>query len=380
MGTTNGMPTRAIAILTLMLALTACNDDPSAPSGGTPDPWNEVDLGAASAEPVRLVAIDCGTDDCIALGIEGAAPGGTSRFWEREADGLWTTRDDVGLPAVVYTGLALDDSGSAAFVGYDMRDMSSVVYDERTPAPTTVSIERSGLVTLDGDGDFFVAGGLLGSGHLVSSVSEGVWTRDDFPSSGRNDRGFWDVDVRGDVAVACGFDDGADTLQVVLRRTRTTRWKALGRAGMPFGFDLRSIAVDDDGAIFVGGTVRPGSPAAEASAAVRSPTGEWTSLILPDPTSLGRVNDILLAGDGSIYLACSSEYEDTSIAYLLRVTESGVQNEIAPFAGELLQLAEDGGGVIYAAGSRRTDGSPSREPVLLRRSRRPGTGTVRNPL
>ena len=90
--------------------------------------------------------------------------------------------------------------------------------------------------------------------------------------------------------------------------------------------------------------------------------------MLPDPVALGRVNDILLARDGSIYLACSDEYDDTSTARLARVTGSGIEEEISPFGGELLQLAETADGTIYAAGSRRVAGSTAREPVLLRRA------------
>lgn len=370
MNSTDCPTARALVTLGLLMALAACDDDPAAPDPGTTNSWVEVDLGVSSSDPLQLIAIDCADDACVALGIEGIGSSGTSRFWQTTGDGNWTSRNIAGPPDVFTTDLALHASGAVVTVGFDPGATSSVVHDERTATPSTVSFETSALMTVDGDDDFFVAGGLIGGGHLVSSESAGSWTQDDFPSSGRNDRGFWDVDVRGDLAAACGFDDGADTLQVVLRRTRTTSWEALNRDGLPYSVALRSIAIDDDGAVFVGGTLRPGSLDEEAFAAVRNPAGEWIALILPDAERLGRVNDILIARDGSIYLACSSEYEDTSTAHLLRASDAGVASEITPFDGQLLQLAETGDGTVYAVGSRRTGSSPGRVPVVLRRSGR----------
>lgn len=367
-----------LAVLILAPLLTSCGDDPSAPRGGSEEsPWTEVDLGIVLGDTAELLSVDCEGGDCLASGLSFSSKNGDGQpeyeknlFYELAEDGGFVPVAFPDLPEARYMDVALASSGGAVIVGYGLQGVSSVyseIYDARTTPPSSISQSSHALFAVDGDGDFFVAGGLSGLGLLMSSQAPGSWNTDTFPTSGRNDGGFRDVHVRGDVAVACGFDDGADTLKVVLRRTKVESWKMLNRNGLPFGVQLLCIAVNDDGAIFLGGVEGPGSPGYKAFLSVRSPEGEWVSLVLPNAEELGGVNDILVARDGSVYLACSSEYQDTSTAHIVHATPSGVGEEISPFGGSLLQLAEGSDGTIYAAGSRRIGSTLDREPVLLKR-------------
>jgi hypothetical protein len=199
---------------------------------------------------------------------------------------------------------------------------------------------------------------------LWSSAHPASWTIDILPLTGTNDSGFRDVYVRGDRAVACGYDDGADTLQVVLSRTATTDWEKVELPGT-FGRTLFSVALTDSGAIFVGGIEGAGSRSPKAFLMVRSPGGDWTDLILPDPELLHGVMDILIASDDSIYLACEGEGTSTQ-ANLVHADATGVRKELTPFPGGMLQVGESAAGGIYAVGYRR-DAAGMEEGVMLMR-------------
>jgi hypothetical protein len=79
------------------------------------------------------------------------------------------------------------------------------------------------------------------------------------------------------------------------------------------------------------------------------------------------VMDILIASDGSIYLACEGEGDDTS-ANLVHADASGVRTEITPFPGGLIQVGQSASGDIYAVGYRRDDSTGMEEGVMLVRS------------
>ncbi len=186
---------------------------------------------------------------------------------------------------------------------------------------------------------------------------------DNLPLSGANDSGFRDVYIRGDRAVACGYDDGADTLQVILERTISSEWSKVP-AGGPYTGTYFCIALSEDGTILVGGIEGAGGMSPKAFLSQRSATGLWAELILPDPEALHGVNDILIASDGSIYLACMGEGEN-SMANLVHADKGGVRTEITPFPGGLLQLGEAENGDIYAVGFRRNEQDGSESGVML---------------
>ncbi len=169
--------------------------------------------------------------------------------------------------------------------------------------------------------------------------------------------------IRGDRAVACGFDDGADTLQVILERTASTEWTKVTPGG-PSTRTFFCVALSEDGTIFVGGIEGAGGMSPKAFLALRNSDGLWADLLLPDPEVLHGVNDILIASDGSIYLACMGEGEN-SVANLVHADAGAVRKEITSFPGGLLQLGEAGNGDIYAVGFRRNEQDGSETGVML---------------
>ena len=89
----------------------------------------------------------------------------------------------------------------------------------------------------------------------------------------------------------------------------------------------------------------------------------------PDPDQTGQVNDILLASDGALYLACSGRVGN-DLASVVRVTAIGAGHEVTPFPGELNQLAEGPDGRIYAVGMRKSaSGVVVEKAVMLVRER-----------
>ena len=354
------------------LLVTACSDDPTdpaPPADPVPPLWAEVDLGAAAGQS-RVVAVDFTGVHGVALRLViPGTPGtdGVHEFFRLEPDGSWVAY----TPDTLRTGffaldLAVDAAGGLVLAGVQVPGVPSVVADLRGGAPLYIERDTGGMFAVDGEGAFMVAGGMSGGGmpagglsgagmsgggELWTSTAAGTWNFDTLPLTGTNDSGFRDVYIRGDRAVACGFDDGADTLQVILTRTSSTGWEKIDVAGS-FGRTFHSVALSDSGTIFVGGIAGAGGPDPAAFLSQRAPDGSWTDLILPDADELGGVMDILIAADGSIYLACEGEGEDT-MANLVHADATGVRKEITPFPGGLIQMGQAAGGEIYAVGYRR---------------------------
>lgn len=354
-----------------ILFVAACSDDPTDPAP-PPDPapplWTEVDLGAAAGES-RVVAVDFTGAHGVAMRVvvPGGAPAGVlHEFFRLEPDSGWVEFTPGSLRAGFFAlDLAVDGTGNLALAGVQMPGPPSVVADLRSGAAAYIEQNTGGMFTVDGEGAFMVAGGMSNGGELWTSTAPGSWNFDNLPLTGTNDSGFRDVYIRGDRAVACGFDDGADTLQVILSRTSGTDWEKIELAGS-FGRTFYSVALTDSGAIFVGGIDGAGSLSPRAFLMVRSPDGSWTDLILPDAQLLHGVMDILIAADDSIYLACEGEGDNT-MANLVHADASGVRTEITPFSGGLMQIGQAAGGDIYAVGYRR-DGTGAETGVMLVRS------------
>jgi hypothetical protein len=238
-----------------------------------------------------------------------------------------------------------------------------VVLDLRGLAAEYIEQSSGGMLTVDGEGPFMVAGGRSRGGGLWTSTSPGDWNFDDLPLTGTNDSGFRDVYIRGDRAVACGYDDGADTLRVILTRTASTAWEKIPLAGH-FARSYECVALSEDGTIFVGGIEGAGGISPKAFLSQRSADGLWADLILPDPDLLHGVMDILIASDNSMYLACWGEGGQTT-ANLIHINQSGARKEITPFPGGLIQVGEAASGNIYVVGFRRDESTGAEQGVML---------------
>jgi hypothetical protein len=213
------------------------------------------------------------------------------------------------------------------------------------------------------EGSFAVACGRARGGGLWSSTRNLSWAFDDLPLTGTNDSGFRDVDIRNGVAVACGYDDGADTLRVLLTRTAATGWTKITPGG-PATATYFCVAQDDAGTIYLGGIEFPGGPSSRAFLSRRTGDGTWTDLDLPDATGLLGIRDILVAADGSLYLACMGDMETTRGA-LVHGLPTSLEQEIAGFPGGLYQVDQAADGTVYAVGYRR-DGDGDRGVMFVR--------------
>lgn len=348
--------------------LGACGDDD--PVRPDPSPWREVALDLSPGIS-RVAAVDFSGQQGLALGLilpaVDAITGIDHEFFRLQPDGGWLKEIPTGIPdEMVALDLAVDAAGGAVLAGFQVPGPPSLVVDLRGATPLSVEQATYGMVTVEGEGAFVIAGGRASGGGLWTSVGPGLWNFDDLPLSGTNDSGFRDVAILGDRAVACGYDDGADTLQVILSRTTTTDWRKIP-AGGPFNATYFCIALDDAGTIFVGGIEGAGGMSPRAFLSRRTADGLWSDLPLPDAELLHGVMDILIAADGSLYLACMGEGDRTQ-ANLVHLVGDEATLEITPFAGGLLQLGQAADGGITAVGFRRDGLTGDETGVMLARN------------
>ncbi len=363
-------PWKSLLLLTLVISLlAACSeDDPTSPC--TPPLWQEVALDLTGGDS-GMMAVDFTGDHGLAMGYVKDSKkdwAAVNEFFRLQADGSWLPEDLGTIPRVnLFGDLTLDTNGQAVLAGWRDASPLSVVLDRRGPDEGVYITQGTfGMLTVDGEGSFMVAGGRSRGGGLWTSTGPAQWTFDNLPLTGTNDSGFRDVYIRGDQAVACGYDDGADTLQVILTRTAATEWTKIP-VGTPFSATFYCIALSESGTVFVGGIEGAGGISPKAFLSQRTADGSWTDLLLPDPELLHGVMDILIAADGSIYLACMGEGENTQ-ANLVHAGPAGVVKEITPFPGGLLQLDQAADGSIYAVGHRRNETDGSEKGVMLVKS------------
>jgi hypothetical protein len=355
-----------IPLAIALIAFAGCSDDDD-PANPAPVLRSEVALDLPEGDS-QVAAIDFTGNYGMAMAR--TVPANTFKavvlhdFLRQQPDGSWLKDDQVTLrDDMVGMDLTLDTTGKPVVAGHQIPGPPSVVADFRMPETTYIEQGSYGMLAVDGEGSFMVASGRSRGGGIWTSEAAGAWNFDVLPLTGTNDSGFRDVYIRGDRAVACGYDDGGDTLQVILTRTSSTDWEKIP-AGGPFNATYYCIALTDDGTIFVGGIAGAGGMNPEAFISQRTSDGLWADLILPDPEQLHGVMDILIADDGDIYLACMGEGDQTQ-ANLVHAGAGGVSKEITPFPGGLLQLGQSTDGDIYAVGFRRNDGDRSEQGVIL---------------
>ena len=99
------------------------------------------------------------------------------------------------------------------------------------------------------------------------------------------------------------------------------------------------MAVSAPGGILLGGAITNFAGGADEYTAfllLRSVAGDWAEIVLPDPEALERVNDILIAADGTLYLACGME-----TGFILRwPSGEGIEREAAIPSARIRRLAQ----------------------------------------
>jgi len=357
-----------LVLALICLLLVACSDDdPVSPEVTL---WTEVALDLTGGES-RMAAVDFTGSHGLAMGLAADAfvgfTGFDHVFYGHQPDGTWIRMRLADIrDGMVGFDLAVDTDGKAVICGFQVPGPPSILLDLRGSEPEYIEQGSYGMLTVDGQGSFMAAGGRASGEGLWTSNTPGDWTVDNLPLVGGNDTGFRDVYIRGNQAVACGYDDAADTLQVLLTRTSGTGWthiKPVPAASRTYW----SVALGADGTIYLGGIDGAGGMSPQAFLMIRTPGGEWTDYNLPDPGDLEGVTDILIAQDGSLYLTCEWDRE-TSLANLVHVTPAGAKREITAFHGGLLQVDQAADGTIYAVGYRQDPQTGDETGVMLTRS------------
>ena len=97
----------------------------------------------------------------------------------------------------------------------------------------------------------------------------------------------------------------------VNQNSQGSGWEILPSPVEWSSWELRGVAVTAEGVVLVGGAITNFSAGPEdqyvAALAARGLDGTWSAIGLPEAGALDRVNDILIASDGRIFLACGLE-------------------------------------------------------------------------
>ena len=347
--------------------LAGCRAEP--PTLPTPaDPWREADLPLLPLGS-DLAAITFAGTGGYALGHAVGKAGSDYLLLWRDPTRHWVRVHLTDPPAnAVMLDVAAGASGVVLGGFMQQNTDPCLVYDQRGVVPTTIGRGGLGIAAVDGDDALMVAGGTAVGGALWASRSPGQWTVQTTPLAPLREGGFTDVFVRDGRALACGFADGADTLQVLLSLDEADGiWRKVYLGAGAGDKTLRCVAAAADGTLMLGGLADAGGPDPRAFLWRRDVDGHWTSLALPNGDAIGGVNDILPAPDGAWYVACGGE-GGWGLATLLRVDGSTITSELKFFYGTMSQLAVDEAGVLHAVGFRLTSGAGLPQPLLLTRS------------
>lgn len=349
------------------LYLIGCREEPPSMPERT-EAWQETELPLL-APGSSLAAIAFAGNHGYALGATTGKAGTSYLLLSRSDAGDWT-RIRLAAPPdnAVLLDLAAGLSG-LALGGYLLQGTDpSLIYDERGVAPTAIARSGFGIAAIDGDDTLMLAGGTAVGGALWTSRTPGQWTFASAPLDPLHESGCTDVFVGNGQALACGFDDGADTLQVVLKMDATgDTWHKVPLGAGVSALTLRCIAASSDGTLMLGGLSGAGGALPRAFLWRRDTGGAWSALALPDDDLIGGINDILPVAGGAWYVACGGE-GGSGLATIMRVNSGSVTRDLTPFYGSLLQLAVDDAGHLHAVGYRLTPGAGMRQPLLLERS------------
>lgn len=353
----------AAAGLGILAGLAGCDDErPSMPARA--DAWHTEDLPLLTVG-VGLTSIDFDGNQGHILGGTSLKVGTDYLLLSRDAERHWVSSELVNAPDnAVLLDLAVGAMGPAVGGFLDQDIDPCLLYDGRSYP--TASIARPGvrIASVDGDDNLMVAGGIGIGGTLWSSREPGIWAIEVTPLDTQHEGGFTDVFVGSGRALACGYDEGADTLQVVLSLdTAAGVWRKVPLGAGVATRTFRCIAGTASGAIMVGGLQGGSGQSPRAFLMLRSTTGTWSDIALPDGDLIGGVNDILPAATGAWYVACGGS-GGAGLATILRVSGTTATREMTPFQGKVQQMAIDGDGVVHAVGYRSTAGLGLEQPTL----------------
>jgi hypothetical protein len=378
---------RWFLLLVLVFSLAACDDDDSGSCGCPQDPWQEQSL---PGELVNGGIWDLEVRHGRAVGL--AVSGGGSWVIE-EGPGGWEVVGDEPLPGTgpvppgraaiepsrAATAITVDSDGALQVVGGLIAGERPVVWSETGGTWTYEDGDASGLlqeVVALSAGEIFGAGtGGTGIPFVTGSADAGF---EHSVLALGGEAGLTSLVEESGAVYGCGFNDAADGTQEdpyrMVMKYEGEAWQRLPSPCLGCGsFNFSAIDASPE-VLYVGGSSTaiqtPDEPYGDGVAVETAWLSKysfvepgWTQLVLPDAELLQRVNAVLAASNGDLYLACGSP--DTP-AYLLR-GEPGEEFEVeAELPGvRLFSLAETPDGRILAAGLE--PGEVEGRPVLLQR-------------
>lgn len=371
-------PPLRLLVLTLLLPilLFACDDDDVINPTVPPSPyWSAVSLPAELPDGALFsVAFSGNSSAAVGSGVDN-----TGLLLENTSQG-WVTIDVPELQSGVARDVGIDGSGRRVIVGATPASQEGLIIAERPDwssvfagAPPTALFDA---IDVDDAGNFVAAGAQTAEVAAWSGTAEGAWSEVPITAPGDpQEKSLVDVAYGAGVWVACGFDDGGEgTPQqpyAILMLDQGSGWESISAICAGCGsHEFKSVAIDDAGLIYLGGAQTDFSNGASDEYigflwTYAPDIEEWTTIALPDPGSLDRVNDILLSANGDVYLACGVD-----IASLVRLPVGGESDaqeniEYVATATVLYGLAQTNGGDVYAVGQSGLTSS-SRPLMLLR--------------
>ncbi|MDZ4804269.1 MAG: hypothetical protein SGI90_05365 [Candidatus Eisenbacteria bacterium] len=364
-------------ILASLLVVTSCGDD-SEPQVLS-DQWEEATIFVA---PSHGALYSLAFSDSLGLAVGqrvGLTSSATIRspfispyFVTRASDDTWSQPAGAPFPPqslISAVGFAPD--GGVLMAGVESDIQSGFILDERG-GWSRHNVAIFGLALASSPGIVRVAGAAAGNNAVFVSRSPDTWTPESIPfPSSNNERALVDISADDGVFIACGFDDGGDgtpqSPNSVVFRNDGGDWE---RLELPCGGcanrEFRTVAVTPSGSFFLGGAETDFSAGSQdqyqAFPLSSSREGDWTEIVLPEPGKLDRVNDILIATDGDIYLACGVEG-----SIIVQMSGTSVYEAVLP-GTRIAQLAEAPDGSIWAAGAILDRTDESSRPMIWKRT------------
>jgi hypothetical protein len=365
--------TFCIALLASAALFASCENDASRPDPA--GPWDDVALIDAPQGSAFLdIAFSATRGLAAGATAAGVAPHQTFTPFlaSRQADGAWAPASGVPLPSNgILTVVGMAPAGEAIVAGADATSGVGFILDER--GGWSRHDGAFGALAFAASGNTLRLGGSAAANQQVRiSTSADVWTPESLPYPvGAGERGIQDIAARNSHWAACGFDDAGDgspeSPSRVLFADDGAGWERIDAGcGGCSNREFEAVAVGASGAILLGGSITDFSGGASvytASLLLRSTGGDWVEIVLPRADEIEAVNDILLATDGTTYLACGRE-----AGYILRWPVGGTAAREATFSSARInRLAEAPDGSIWAAGAWLTAEGDVERPAIWKR-------------
>ncbi len=369
-------PLLLLAVLFASMLPVACSDGPTGPPPAS-SPWVEVSL-PDTLPSSGLTSIAFKGSRGLALGSTGAS--GAKPDYVLESNGAdWSVQSLPVNTDDFLLAVAIDGAGKGVIVGVNISSAGSPLVLAERPGWTRVALPATngGLqaVTVDESGTFLAAGPGGASIFALSGTADGSWTTVSIPLPGDpQEKSLVDLAWHSGTWAGCGFDDGAngdeDSPFSVLLTDEGAGWilrKGLGCGGCG-NREFRAVAFNQQGALLLGGAITDFSAGAVDDYVAflmqyDAVHDEWLEFVLPEAGTLDRVNDILVAANGDVYLACGES--GSALVHHYSTGETTIEWQSSDV--RLQSLAEAENGDIYAVGLTAPQNSFTPTPYMLRR-------------